>query len=35
MKLELFDTVSVEKLAGAMRPGEGSDSNYFEVLKLW
>ena len=35
MKLELFDTVSVEKLAGAMRPGEGNDSNYFEVLKLW
>ena len=35
MKLELFDTVSVEKLYGAMKPGFGSDSQYFEIYKIW
>ena len=34
MKLELFDTVSIEKRSGIMEIGCGSDCNYFELFKI-
>jgi len=34
MKLEIFDTVSIEKSFGTMHSGCGWDCNYFELHKV-
>ena len=34
MRLDFFDTVSVEKGAGTMEEWSGSDCNYFELFKI-